>query len=169
MGGPRVAALLALTAILATACGEQQGDTPTAPDVSARTQPAPPTGCNFTTVTSLTKTEFGAGSTQAKLAGDMKSAGAQTALATSIGYQLLGSIAGKYDGTQTSTSNASALTVALLRCMNVGGAAVPDASVFDAALGANGAFGVKSSGDIGPVTSHDGEWLLEPPGKQPWS
>jgi hypothetical protein len=168
MGAPRVAGLLILTAMFVAAC-EQQNNAPTDPDISAKvTPPASPNACTFNTVTTLSKTEFGASSNEAKLAGDMKTAGAGTTTATRIGYQILGSIAGKYDGSQTSTSNASALTVALLQCMNIGGATVPAASTFSAALGPNGAFGVKSTNDVGPVTSHDDAWVLEPPGTGTW-
>ncbi len=164
MGGPRTGALLILAAVLATACTERQGDEPTAPDGTTRVQFAPPSGsCNFTTVSDLTKTEFGPSSAQAKQASDMKTAGAGTAQATSIGFQILSAIGDKYDGSQ-STSNASALTVALLRCMNIGGAAVPAAADFDQALGPNGAYGVATGTSVGPIASHDGDWQLEPPG-----
>jgi len=163
MGSPRLGALLIVTAFLATGCGEQQSNVPTAPEFAQGGS-----GCSFTTVSQLTKNEFGANSAEAGLATNMKSAGAGTAQATSLGYQILASIGNNYDGTQASTSNASALTVALLTCMDIGGATVPASTVFDAALGAHGAFGVKVSGDVGPVTSHDGAWLLEPPGTQTW-
>ncbi len=98
----------------------------------------------------------------------MKNAGAGTASATGFGYQILAAVGDKYDAPQTSTSNASALTVALLKCMDIGGASVPAATVFDVALGANGALGVRSSADIAPVASHDGDWLLAPPTSQTW-
>jgi hypothetical protein len=157
MGGPRFGALVVLAA-LASACGERQSDSPTAPDL-ARSGGS----CNFSTVSSLTKTEFGANSTESGLATSMKNAGAGTAQATSLGFQILGSIGNKYDGSQ-STSNASALTVALLGCMDIGGADVPAATVFDQALGAHGAYGAVTRNAVGPVASHDGAWQLEPPG-----
>jgi hypothetical protein len=52
--------------------------------------------------------------------------------------------------------------------MSIPAADVPSATVFDGALGAGGAFGVKAPNGVGPVTSHDGAWLLEPPGNQTW-
>jgi hypothetical protein len=134
MGGLRVSALLVLTAFLATACGERQTEAPTGPDLAQSGG-----GCNFTSATgvvTLTKNEFGANSTEAGLATNMKNAGGGTAQATTLGYQILASIGNKYDGTQATTSNASALTVALLTCMDIGGATVPASTVFDAALGA---------------------------------
>ena len=158
MGGPRAGVLFLLAALFTSACGERQNDSPTGPDL-ARSGGS----CVFSTVTSLTKTEFGANSTEAGLATSMKNAGAGTAQATTFGFQILASIGNKYDGSQ-STSNASALTVALLGCMDIGGAGVPLATVFDQALGANGAFGVVTRNTVGPVVSHDGAWQLEPPG-----
>lgn len=166
MGGRTLAPFLLAAAVLTGACGENANDVPTAPEFA----PKPANGCNFTTISSLVKTEFGASSSESGLAGDMKNAGAQTAQATSIGYQILGSIGGKYNGSQTSTSNAAALTVALLKCMSIGGAAVPDTGVFKSALALSGAFGVRPlvAGDNDPVTSHDGAWLLEPPANATW-
>jgi len=168
MGSARLGALLIVTAFLATGCGERQSVTPTGPDLAGQ-----PSTCDFngtTGVKNLTKNEFGANSSQSTLANNMANAGAGTALATSIGFQILQAIGTKYDDPQASTSNASALTVALLKCMNIGGATVPTSAVFDAALGAHGAYGVKFSADVGPVGSHEDPsvWLLEPPGSQTW-
>jgi hypothetical protein len=166
MGSARVGTLLVVTAFLATACGERQVDTPTAPELAGQ-----PSACDFngtTGVKNLTKNEFGANSAQATIANNMSNAGAGTAQATTYGYQILQAIGNKYDGTQASTSNASALTVALLKCMDIGGATVPAASVFNVALGATGAFGVKFSTETGAIASHDDAWLLVPPGSQTW-
>jgi hypothetical protein len=166
MGCARAGTLLVVTAFLATACGERQNDSPTAPELAGQ-----PSACDFngtTGVKNLTKNEFGSNSPQATLANNMSNAGAGTALATSYGYQILDAIGNKYDSPQTSTSNASALTVALLKCMNIGGATVPAASVFNVALGATGAFGVRFSGDADAVISHDDAWLLVPPSPQTW-
>jgi len=166
MGGPRVSALLVLTAFLATACGERQGDAPTAPEVSLSQQaPAPPNSCSLNTVVSLTKTEFGNQSTEATQATNMKNAGAQTDNGTFYGYQILASIGTKYETAQSSTANASALAVALLQCMKLNGATVPTAATVGLALGSTGAFEVRglSSTDAATVASHDGAWVLEPP------
>ena len=155
--------LLVALALFASACDQASTDTPTAPEMASRGST-----CNFTTVSQLVKSEFGANSPESGLATDMKNAGAQTDLGTLKGYQILASVAGKYDiaATGTSTTNASALTVALLGCMKIGTTTtVPQASVFDAALAHTGAFAVRglSNPDNQPVASHDGAWLLEPP------
>jgi hypothetical protein len=172
MGGPRVVALVALAALLATACGERQTDAPTAPEISFHNSPPPaPTGsCSLNTVVSLVKNEFGNNSTQAGLASDMKSAGAQTDNGTFDGYKILLSIAAKYETTQPSTANASATAVALLQCMKIGGATVPTAADFANALASTGAFEVRglTNPDLDIVTSHDDAWLLEPPGGGSW-
>jgi hypothetical protein len=165
MGGRSLAPFLLAAAVLIGACSEGVNDVPTAPEFAPK-----PASCNFTTISSLVKTEFGASSDEAGLATDMKNAGAQTALATSLGYQILASVGDKYDGSQTSTSNASALTVALLKCMSIGGTPVPSSTVFDQALGASGALGVVAlqDADKHAVLSHDDGWLLKPPGTQSW-
>jgi len=154
--------LLVALALLASACDQAPTDTPTAPELAGRGG-----SCDFTKVSQLVKTEFGANSPESGLATDMKNAGAQTDLGTLKGYQILSSVAGEYDvaAPGTSTSNASALTVALLGCMKIGTATVPQASVFDGALDSTGAFAVRglSNPDNSPVASHDGAWLLEPP------
>jgi hypothetical protein len=165
MGGRSLAPFLLVAAAVVGACSDGANDVPTAPEFAPK-----PASCNFTTISSLVKTEFGASSDEAGLATDMKNAGAQTALATSIGYQILASIGTKYDGSQASTSNASALTVALLKCMDIGTASVPDTAVIKIALASSGAYGVRPlvADDKDPVTSHDGVWLLEPPATQTW-
>jgi hypothetical protein len=165
MGGRSLAPFLLAAAVLVGACSEGANDVSTAPEFAPK-----PASCNFTTISSLVKTEFGASSDESGLATDMKNAGAQTAQATSIGYQILGSIGGKYDGSQTSTSTGALLTVALLKCMDIGGATVPDTAVFKNALALSGAFGVRplEAADNEPVTSHNGAWLLEPPATQTW-
>jgi hypothetical protein len=164
MGGRTLAPFLLAAAVLVGACSESANDAPTAPEFAPK-----PASCNFTTISSLVKTEFGASSDEAGLATDMKNAGAQTALATSLGYQILASIGNKYDASQASTSNASALTVALLKCMSIGGTP-PSSTVFDNALGAHGALGVVAlqAADKHAVLSHDDGWLLKPPGTQSW-
>lgn len=160
MVGLRVSGLLVAVALLASACDQGSSDMPAAPEL------APQAGaCNFTTVSQLVKNEFGASSAESGLATDMKNAGAQTDLGTLKGYQILSSIAGKYQAEQSSTTNASALTVALLGCMKIGTAAVPQAAVFAAALATTGAFEVRglANPDNAPVRSHDDDWVLEPP------
>jgi hypothetical protein len=155
-------AVVAFTAFATFACRDASQDVPTSPELAVRN------GCNFTTVSALTKDEFGAGSTETGLATDMKSAGSKTDQATFLGYSILTAVADKYAETPTaSTSNAAGLTVALLSCMNVGVTPVPVASVFEAALGLSGAFGVtglNNSADAAPVVSHDGAWTFEPQG-----
>jgi hypothetical protein len=167
MGGRRGVAWLVAGAVVLGACSDRSNDGPTSPEFKNN----PPGGsCNFTSVSNLTKSEFGASSTESGYATDMKNAGAGTNTATYNGYLILQSLGAKYDGNADpdnpqSTTNASALSVALLGCMNVGGAAVPAASTFDAALGVYGAFGVRglAAGDAASVFSHDQVWVLQPP------
>ena len=165
MGGRSLAPFLLAAAVLVGACSESANDVPTAPQFAAK---PPPPSCSFTTVSSLVKNEFGASSTESGLATDMKNAGAQTAQATSLGYQILASIGGKYDGSQTSTSNAAQLTVALLRCMSIGTTTVPDTAVFKSALaGAEpSASGPSWPRTSRPWLSHDDGWLLEASGNR---
>lgn len=167
MGGRRPTRLLLVAvAISVAACSERQTEAPTAPDFK-RTAST----CDLNAISDLVKTEFGASSQESSIATDMKQSGEGTDQATYDGYSLLRSIETKYQtqtaGNPPSTSTASALAVALLQCMNIGGASVPQQSVFDAALGFTGAFAVRAFGttaDYLTVTSHDGEWVLEPPG-----
>lgn len=155
-------ALVAFTALFTFACREASQDVPTSPELATRP------GCNFSTVSTLTRNEFGSSSTESSLATDMKNAGSQTDQATFLGYSILTSVANKYAATPTaSTSNAALLTVALLTCMNVGSTPIPAAAVFEAALGLSGAFGItglNNTADADPVVSHDGAWTFEPQG-----
>ena len=165
VGRSQASLALAGTLILA-ACGEKASEAPTAPEFANR----PTTGCSFTNVGNLTKTEFGANSTESGYATSMKNAGASTNDATYNGYLILKSIAGKYTAntdpsSPMSTANASSLTVELLKCMNTGGATIPASSVFAGALGVTGAYGVRGLTSSEPsLLSHDGTWILEPPG-----
>jgi hypothetical protein len=167
MRGRTYAALLAAGAVVLAACSERSNDGPTSPEFAGTK-----IGCNFTNVSQLTKTEFGNSSAEAGYALDMKNAGAGTDAGTYSGYQILQSLGNKFDDGQTatnslSTDNAPALAVALLECMNLGGATIPAATVFGSALQYTGAFAVRGLGteaDQSPVKSHDGAWLLEPPG-----
>jgi hypothetical protein len=167
MGGRRLTPLIVAAAFAAAGCHDGQKSAPTEPEFTVRT------GCNFTTVSSLVKNEFGPNSAETGYAGDMRNAGAQTDQATYDGYLILDAIAIKYNGLSApgspapSTSNASAATVALLSCMNIGGAAIPATSVIDASLGLTGGYGVPGLGttaDFTPIQSHDGAWTFEPPG-----
>jgi hypothetical protein len=165
MGGRYLVPLALAATVLVTGCSEKQSDAPTAPEFGTRGV------CNFTNVSSLVKTEFGANSAEASLATAMKNAGAQTDDGTYDGYQILSAIATKYETTSPpSTTNASAASVALLGCMKTGSATIPAASVFDDALGALGAFAVRglTASDNALVASHDNAWVLEPPGTSSW-
>ena len=71
MGGRSLAPFLLAAAVLVGACGEGANDVPTAPEFAAK---PPPASCNFSTISSLVKNEFGASSTESGLAGDMKNA-----------------------------------------------------------------------------------------------
>jgi hypothetical protein len=162
----RYSAVMVMAAAALAACGEQQNDLPTSPEFKV-VKPV----CDFTLVSQLTKNEFGNNSTEAGYAGAMKFAGASTDGATYNGYLILQSVGNKFDGQDVnnslSTTNASALAVALLACMNTGGATIPAASVFNSSLQYTGALGVRGLGttaDHDPLPSHDGAWQLEPPG-----
>jgi hypothetical protein len=166
MGGHySVVAIMAVAAL--AACGEQRNDLPTSPEFAAA-KPA----CDFTNVSQLTKNEFGNNSTEAGYAGNMKFAGAGTDGATYNGYLILQAVAKKFDDGQDAnnsltTTNAALLTVALLPCMNTGGASIPAATVINSSLQWTGALGVAGLGtvpDYVKVQSHDGAWQLEPPG-----
>ena len=164
MGG-RYSAVLLLAAAALTACDEKQNDLPTSPQFASKA------ACNFTTVSQLAKNEFGNSSAEAGYATAMKNAGTGTDGATYNGYLILQSIETKFDAqdenNSLSTSNAAALGVALFPCMNNGGAPTPSATSLEATLKFTGALAVRGLGttaDQRPVQSHDGTWLLEPPG-----
>jgi hypothetical protein len=168
MGAHRYTLLLLATAIAAGACGERQTDSPTGPQLAGQGGGG---GCNFTTVTGLVKDVFGTGNTpENSLAGDMKSAGSKTDQATYDGYLLLQSLSSKYAGAAPTTSKPSELAVALLGCMKIGGATIPSAATFARALGDSGAFAVRglTQPENALVSSHDGAWVLEPPGGSCW-
>jgi len=169
MGG-RIGMFVAASAIVLAACGQGPDQAPTAPDFVGK----PAGGCSFTTVSDLTKNEFGANSQEASWAISMKNAGAGTNDATYLGYRILGSIEPLYPALTGSSTNAAQLTVALLTCMNVGGTP-PSATTFEMALSDTGAYGVRGLGGIGGVTaderalySHKGSWLIEPPATSNW-
>lgn len=172
MGGRCSSLLLVAGAVLATACGDQSREVTTAPEFASGSG-----SCNYTTVSSLTKTEFGNNSTEAGWAGDVKFYGAQSSGATYSGYKIFQSIAAKYaiQPNINSTSNASKLTLALLRCMNVGTTTFPDTTVWQSALGPNGAYGVRGLGGIAghsadtrSLFSHDTAWVIQPPFGSNW-
>lgn len=170
MGGRSISMFVAAGAIVLAACGERPDSTPTSPDFAGGSTG----GCSFTTVSSLTKNEFGANSTQSGLATDMKNAGAKTNNATYIGYEILTAIEGKYAGASApAPTNAAQLTVALLQCMSIAGTTIPTADTFAVALASAGAYGVRGLGgvanpDTRALLSHDGSWLIEPPAGSNW-
>jgi hypothetical protein len=180
MGGRLSRALLTAAGVLLAACGEQSRDVATAPEFAG----GRPSGCNFTDVSAMTRDEFGNASAEAGWALDAKLSGSGTDGATFSGYKILRSIEYKFDaqtsGNSVDPTNASQLTVQLLKCMNVGGAAIPEDTIFRNALRWTGAFGVRglggdavltplrpgltSTADTRSLSSHDGSWVIEPPG-----
>ena len=166
MGGPRLFVAALALAGLTAGCSEQQNDVPSGPSFAPPVQ----NGCDAGAVSTLVKAEFGASSSQSSLATTMKNYGGKTAQATYVGYRLLDAIATKYDiaaNQAAGTLNASKLTIALLKCMNVGSASVP--ASFETELGSTGAYAVRGwPGDARTVTSHDGTWVLEPPSGDNW-
>ncbi len=168
MGGRGLPLLMLAVAWVAAACSDQPSDGPTSPEL----KPVPPSGCSTSTLIGDIKTEFGNASAEAKLAGDLKNYGANTAQATYVGYRLLDAIAAKYDipANQTaSRTNASNAATEIFKCINHGAGTVPGS--FEAQLGSTGAFAVRGfqSGDDRTVTSHDGTWVLEPPASGTWN
>ena len=167
MGGRTLSYFALALALLAAACSDRPDDVPTSPSFAPPSQGT----CNTTTVSSLAKTEFGNASDQAKLAGDIKGYGSGTSQATYAGYLILDAIADKYEitGNQTgSLTNASQLTIALLKCMNIASTPVPTS--FEAQLGPSGAYAILGwpPEDFTTATSHDGTWILEPPAPSSW-
>jgi hypothetical protein len=171
MGGRCWSLLLVASAAVVAACGDQPRDVATAPEFASGSG-----SCNYTTVSSLTKAEFGNNSTQAGWAGDVKFYGAQSAGATYSGYKIFKSIAAKFVSQPgPSPSNAANLTLALLRCMNVGTTNFPDTLTLQSALGPNGAYGVRGLGGVAGLTpdprslfSHDTAWVIQPPASSNW-
>jgi hypothetical protein len=173
MGGRGLLSTVLALAWLAAACSEKSSDTATSPEFAPPVQ----NGCSTSALIGYIKTEFGNSSDQAKLAGDLKNYGAKTVQATYVGYKLLDAIATKYDiaANQTaSRTNASNAAIAILNCINIGSTPVPT-SGFETQLGSAGAFEVRgrlfsspTTPDKRPVASHDGVWVLEPPGTSSW-
>ena len=167
MGGRSLPFVALALAVLAAACSKSPSDTPTSPDFAPPVQ----TGCNTTALSNFIKTEFGNASNEAKLATDLKNYGAKTSQATYVGYQLLDAIALKYEipaNQEASRLNPSKAAIEILKCSNIGTAAVPTS--FETQLGTTGAFAVRGfpPSDNRTVTSHDGSWILEPPDGQTW-
>jgi hypothetical protein len=167
MGGLRSTPLLLAATVLA-ACGERQGEAPTAPELAGK----PTAGCNFTTLSTLVKNEFGASSNEARLAGDFKNLGEKTEQGTFVGYQIIAAVAAKFQTAPagTLTANANQLLFEDLKCMNVGTPVLPES--FEPSLGPTGALGVVgfTSTDKSSVISHDagGSWRLSPPPNHTW-
>lgn len=169
MGGRSLSLFVAASAIVVAACGERPDGAPTSPNFAG----GPNSGtCSFTNVSSLTRDEFGGGSTESSYATDMKNAGSKTNDATYLGYRILNSIAGKYAAAGApAPTNAAQLTVALLQCMNVGSATIPPDTTFEAALSSSGAYGVRgltTTPDTRALYSKDAAWLIEPPAASNW-
>ena len=164
MGVLRCASVALLTAALA-ACGDQQSanQTPTGPQLAAGAKPS--TSCDFQAVQQAINAEF-TGTTNtavSKLATAMKNYQGvpDVSNATFVGYQILDSLAhnGRKQGTPAAGST---LAIALLNCMELGGAAIP-ASLTGPLGDTTGAFGVRGRSATDPegLLSHDGIWDVE--------
>jgi hypothetical protein len=171
--GVRGTALLGLLSVAAlTACGDQQSSnsTPTGPGFAAAAKPG--SQCDFQAVQQAVNAEF-TGATDvavSKLATDMKNyrGAGDVSNATFVGYQILDSLAhvGRSQGTPAAGST---LAIALLQCMEIGGATIP--ASFTGPLGdTTGAFGVRgrTALDNKGLLSHDGIWGVEPQTNQTW-
>jgi hypothetical protein len=165
-------ASLALLAAALAACGDEQSanQAPTGPRLAAAAKPS--TGCDFQAVQQAINGEFtGATNTAvSKLATAMKNyqGGGDASNTTFVGYQILDSLAhsGRKQGTPAAGST---LAIALLRCMEIGGATIP--ASFTGPLGdTTGAFGVRGllAADKNGLSSHDGVWETEPPAGKTW-
>lgn len=170
--GVRHTASLALLAAALTACSDQQpsNQTPTEPRFAAAAKPA--SGCDFNAVQQAVNAEF-TGQTDvavSKLVTDMKNyqGAGDVSNATFVGYQILDSLAnpGRKQGTPAAGST---LAIALLKCMQIGGATIP--ASFTGPLGdTTGAFGVRglTAADAEGLLSHDGIWEIVPQAGQTW-
>ncbi len=166
MGADRRCFQAVIAAVVLAACNERPNDLPTAPNFVANANT-----CNATAIQQLIADEF-TGTTRininklAKALDQYRSVG-DASNATYVGYQILDSISsvGLVQGTPHA---GSLLTAALLKCMTVGGAQLPDS--FTLALNTTGAYAVRgwSALDARPVVSRDGIWLLQPPGTSAW-
>lgn len=164
-----IAALLA--SVCLNACGDNQEQrTPTEPRFSTAAKPG--SGCDFQAVQQGVNAEFTGQSDVdvSKLVTSMKNygTGGDVSNATFVGYQILDSVthSGRKQGTPAAGST---LVISLLKCMEVGGAAIPTS--FTGPLGdTTGAIGVRgrSASDAQGLLSHDGEWTLETPGGVSW-
>jgi hypothetical protein len=170
--GVRHTASLALLAAAVAACSDQQpsNQTPTEPRFAAAAKPA--SGCDFNAVQQAVNAEF-TGQTDvavSKLVTDMKNyqGAGDVSNATFVGYQVLDSLAnsGRKQGTPAAGST---LAIALLKCMQIGGATIP--ASFTGPLGdTTGAFGVRglTATDDEGLLSHDGIWEIVPQAGQTW-
>jgi len=171
MGGRHLALLAAILAGAAVgACGDNQQQTPTGPLASTGAAP-PNSGCDFQAAAQAVGPEFTTSRTDiSALVRAMKSyaGNSDVSNATAVGYQILDSVAhsGRKQGTPAAGST---LVIALLKCMELGGATIP--ASFIGPLGdTTGSFGVRgrSATDAQGLLSHDGVWTVETPGSNTW-
>lgn len=164
--------LLGLLSVALAACSDQQpsNSTPTEPRFAAAAKPG--SGCDFNAVQQAVNAEFSGPTDVAvsKLVTAMKNyqGAGDVSNATFVGYQVLDSLAnsGRKQGTP---SAGSTLAIALLKCMEIGGATIP--ATFTGPLGdTTGAFGVRglAATDTRGLLSHDGVWEVEPPADSTW-
>lgn len=158
----RVAVVLGAVAIGAVACGEQQSESPAravAPSLQAVAPPAGTPVCSFNTLTQLANSYFTVNDTAQlvrSLVRDMKSAGANTVTARSIGFDVMGHMAANI-GLNPDFQTGSDLANGLLACMISDAAQLPAAFPEDFTIAlnpnANGAFAVRGGANDpdGPV------------------
>jgi hypothetical protein len=169
----RVSVLLGLLCLAGlAACGDQQSPN-SAPTEPRFVNAAKPGGsCDFQAIQQAVNAEF-TGQTDvavSKLVTSMKNyqGAGDVSNATYVGYQVLDSLAhaGRQQGTPAAGST---LAIALLHCMEIGGATIP--SSFTGPLGdTTGAFGVRglAPADAEGLLSHDGIWEIVPQAGQTW-
>lgn len=185
---PRFLSCLCLAVITVAGCSDRQGEAPTAPRSPAFAAAVTKPACNYQNI--LTKDIPGywpnSGGTAVKaaqayattLVKTMQAAAglnpADSSTITFAGFRVLDTLARTAAAADTIPSQpttpaaGSTLALDLLICMDVPAAAVPTS--FVAALGHNGAFGVRglTTNDLRPSGSKDSVWNVSPV-SGPWS